>query len=320
MILSYKPGNRRSGIIHQPVLLERVIEYLDIKPDGIYVDATLGDGGHAEAICRHLSADGRLLGLDADEDALKRAGENLKAQDDKLFLVQDNFCNLVDVLAKYGISGIDGVLLDLGVSSYQVDTPERGFSFHYDGPLDMRMSRHLSSSACEVVNNYERGELVRVFKELGEERWASRIASFIVDYREKKEISTTAELVEIIKSAIPARYRRKGGHPARKVFQALRIEVNRELEHLKAVLPGAADSLNPGGRLVVISYHSLEDRLVKHFIRERSSCSCPPELPVCRCSPDLRIVSRKPVLPGEEEVVSNPRARSARMRVAEKRF
>jgi len=254
-----------------------------------------------------------------DDEALRRARENLENCRNRLILVKENFRNIKRVLKENGIKSAEGIILDLGVSSYQVDTPKRGFSFHHDAPLDMRMDGDLSLTAREVINRYPRKELVRVFKEFGEERWASRIASFIEEQRQKKEINTTGELVELIKSAVPARFRRSGGHPARKVFQALRIEVNQELDNLKTVLPEGADVLSEGGRFAVISYHSLEDRAVKHFFRKRSSCTCPPEMPLCRCEPDMKVITRRPVVPGEEEVEENPRARSARLRVAEKR-
>ncbi len=296
-----------------------MLKYLEVRPHGIYVDATLGDGGHAGLICRRLSAKGALVGLDMDETSLKRARENLRDYAPRLVLVKDNFRNLREVLRLQGINEVDGILLDLGLSSSQVDRAERGFSFHQEGPLDMRMDGALSLSAHDVVNEYSRDRLARVFRDYGEERWARRVASFIVRHREEKgEISTTGELVEIIKSAVPARYRRRGGHPARRVFQALRIEVNRELENLKEVLPAGVESLREGGRICIISYHSLEDRIVKHFFRERAGCQCPPQVPRCGCTPDLKVITRRPVVPEREEVKINPRARSARLRVAQK--
>jgi len=300
------------------VLSNEVIDYLAVKPEGVYLDATLGDGGHALMVCQRLSSQGRLIGIDQDEDALKRAQENLKDYHDRVILIKGNFRNIKDLLIELKVYSVDGIIMDLGISSYQVDTPERGFSFHQVGPLDMRMDRSLPVSAARVLNHYSRGELLRVFRDYGEEKWASRIASFIVEERDKAEIKTTDKLVEIIKAAIPAAQRRTGGHPARRIFQALRLEVNQELESLQQALPQGVEMLANDGRFCIISYHSLEDRQVKHFFKNRSRCSCDPKLPLCKCIPDLEVLTPRPLYPSKEEIKRNPRSRSARMRVARK--
>ena len=300
------------------MLAKEVIDYLAIEPEGVYLDATLGDGGHAYLICQRLSAKGRLIGIDQDGDALSRTKENLCNYLDRVIMVKGNFRDIFELMMDIGVCHVDGILMDLGVSSYQVETAERGFSFHQEGPLDMRMDRSIPGSASEIVNRYSQKELSRIFRMYGEEKWSQRIASFIVKNRNKKAITTTRELVNIIKDAIPASTRRVGGHPARKVFQALRMEVNQELKSLQEALYGGADLLSLNGRFCVISYHSLEDRPVKHFFKERSRCSCPPQLPVCRCFPDFDVLTSRPVYPAKDEVELNPRSRSARMRVARK--
>ncbi len=304
--------------IHKPVLAEKMIEYLVINQDGVYLDATLGDGGHAELICRTLSLNGKLIGLDQDEDALARAKERLKAYQDRTVFIKGNFSEMQDLLQEKGITQLDGVLMDLGVSSYQVETPHRGFSFHHQGPLDMRMDKELEQTAAHLVNNYAKRDLARIFKEYGEEKFAGRIASFIVEKRKIHPFQTTTDLVEVIKDAVPAAGRRKGGHPARRVFQALRLAVNQELENLQEALPQGVELLREGGRIGVISYHSLEDRRVKQIFKQRSRCTCPPELPLCRCVEDLKLLTPKPLYPEDEEISSNPRSRSARLRVAQK--
>jgi len=297
---------------------KEVLEYLLVKPGGVYLDATLGDGGHARKICSELSSQGIMIGIDQDEDALVRSRENLKQFLDRVVLLKGNFKNLKRILHQKGVFKVDGIIMDLGISSYQVDQGGRGFSFHREGPLDMRMDRSHHLSAYRVVNEYSREDLVRIFRDYGEEKWASRIASFIVEQRRREEILTTHQLVDIIKAAIPASRRRTGGHPARRVFQALRLEVNQEMESLRQALPQGVSLLAEEGRFCVISYHSLEDRLVKHYFKERSRCSCPPGFPVCTCQLDLELVTVKPLYPSPEEIEQNPRSRSARMRVAQK--
>ena len=287
------------------------------------MDATLGDGGHAAAICNFLSEGdgGRLIGLDRDEEALIRARNNLEGYKGCWELVKADFSEIKTVLKLRGYEQVDGIIMDLGLSSYQVDTPERGFSYQYDGPLDMRMDLDLPETAATILNERDASELARIFKEYGEERWASKIASFIVDFRKRKEIETTGQLVDIIKSAVPAGRRQKGGHPARRCFQALRIEVNKELEQLQKALMDSAEVLKEGGRLCVISYHSLEDRKVKKFFQwEANKCICPPGLPQCACEKKdrLKVLTKKPVKPKEWEINDNPRSRSAVMRVAQR--
>lgn len=306
---------------HTSVLLDECIENLNIKPDGIYVDGTLGGGGHSSVICENLSAEGTLIGIDRDRDALAAATKRLEKYECRKIFVQNNYSDIKDVLDELGIEGIDGALLDLGVSSFQLDNAERGFSYMNDAPLDMRMSQDDDFTAYDVVNKYDEKELTRIISTYGEERWAKRIASFIVERRKEKPVESTFELVDIIKSAIPAKARRDGPHPAKRTFQAIRIEVNDELGQLEKAIEDFCDVLNPGGRLCVISFHSLEDRIVKDIIARRNNpCTCPKEFPVCICGkkPDIKKVSRKPILPGEEELEVNPRARSAKLRVAEK--
>ena len=307
---------------HTSVLLEETIEYLRIRPDGIYVDGTLGGGGHSLRIARQLSREGRLIGIDQDDAALLAAGERLAPFQDRISLVRRNFCEMDRVLAELGICGVDGVLLDLGVSSYQLDTLERGFSYKYDTALDMRMDRRQTLTAREIVNTYSMQELFRIIRDYGEERFAQNIAKHIVAAREKAPIETTGELGEIIRAAIPARVRAGGGHPSRRTFQAIRIACNRELEVLEDTMERVADLLNPGGRLCVITFHSLEDRILKAAMRRyENPCICPPDFPVCVCGrkPVGKMITRKPVLPTEAEQEINKRAKSARLRVFEKR-
>lgn len=306
---------------HVPVLYDEVMEGLNIKPDGIYADGTLGGAGHSSGICERLGAEGTLIGIDRDADALAAAGERLKPYGCRKFLVQSNYSDIKLVLAELGIPALDGALLDLGVSSFQLDNPERGFSYMHDAPLDMRMNASDALTAEDVVNGYEERELSRILKEYGEERWASRIAQYICRARAKERIKTTFQLVDIIKAAVPASARREGPHPAKRSFQAIRIEVNDELGGLKKAVEEFIDVMAPGGRLAIISFHSLEDRIVKEiFQKHLNPCTCPPELPVCVCGrkADIKKITRKPREADERELLNNPRARSAKLRVIEK--
>ncbi len=305
---------------HVSVLLDECIDALAIKEDGIYVDCTLGGAGHSSEIVKKLSEDGRLIGFDQDKDALKAAGERLKEYNNVTY-VHSNFYAIYDVLTDLGIDGVDGILMDLGVSSYQLDNGERGFSYMQDAPLDMRMNRENSFSAYEVVNTYSEDELFRIIKEYGEEKFAKRIASFIVRNREEKNIETTLELVEIIKAAIPAKARREGPHPAKRTFQAIRIEVNKELEIIKRTILDGVKKLNKGGRMAIITFHSLEDRIVKNTFKELANpCTCPSEFPVCVCNKkaEVKLITRKPIEASKEELEFNPRSRSAKLRIIEK--
>ncbi|MDE7220900.1 MAG: 16S rRNA (cytosine(1402)-N(4))-methyltransferase RsmH [Oscillospiraceae bacterium] len=305
---------------HKPVLLEECLEALSIKPDGTYLDGTLGRAGHSQAILRRLTA-GRLIGLDRDKTAIEAAGERLAEFGDRVTLVHGNFADLGDILQNLGIVGLDGMLFDLGVSSPQLDEPQRGFSYMHDAPLDMRMDEGAALDAAEVVNAWSYEELRRILYEYGEERYAPQIARAIVRRREVKPIRTTGELVEVIRSAMPPKALREKQHPAKRSFQAIRIAVNGELDALAPMLEAAAEGLAPGGRLAVITFHSLEDRIVKQKLRELSTgCTCPPEFPVCVCGkkPKMRLVTRKPIISGPAELGENPRARSAKLRVAER--
>ena len=306
---------------HTSVLFNECINGLAIKPDGIYVDGTLGGGGHASGICQNLSKNGTLIGIDRDRDALEAAENRLAEYECKKYFVQSNYSDIKEVLEELEIEKIDGALLDLGVSSFQLDNPERGFSYMHDAPLDMRMSQDDDFTAYDVVNDYDAKELTEVIRKYGEERWASRIADFVVKARKTKPIETTSELVDVIKAAIPAAARRTGPHPAKRTFQAIRIEVNDELGQLERAVDEFCDVLAPGGRLCIISFHSLEDRIVKEIINKRiNPCTCPKEFPVCVCGKvgDIKKSSNKPILPSEEELENNPRARSAKLRIAEK--
>ena len=305
---------------HKSVLLEETIEGLDIKPDGIYVDGTLGGAGHAGEVCRKLSAKGRFIGIDQDQDAIIAASERL-APYKQATIIRSNYCYMVQELAARGIYKVDGILLDLGVSSYQLDNEERGFTYRVDAPLDMRMDESAALTAREVVNTYSYEELRRILFEYGEERYAPAIAKRICQHREQKPIETTLELVDIIRSAMPAQALREKQHPAKRSFQAIRIAVNDELGELPPMLDAAEKNLKPGGRLAVITFHSLEDRIVKKKLQELAQgCICPPEFPVCVCGrkPKVKLITRKPIVSGEEELAENPRARSAKLRVAEK--
>lgn len=305
---------------HISVLLNECIENLNIKPDGVYVDGTLGLGGHSEQILKRLDG-GRLIGIDRDESAITRTGERLKAYADKLTLVHGNFCDVVQILDELNIDSVDGMLFDLGVSSPQLDEAERGFSYMNDAPLDMRMDNTSALTAWVVVNEWDEAELARILRDFGEERYARRIASHIVQERAKKPIETTLELVDIVRSAMPAAALREKQHPAKRSFQAIRIAVNDELGAVDQMIKTAPDKLAQGGRLCVISFHSLEDRIVKNGIAARENgCTCPREAPICICGfkQTLKSVYRKPIVPGEDELNNNPRARSAKLRVAEK--
>ena len=305
---------------HVSVLLDECIEGLDIKPDGIYVDGTLGGAGHSSQIVKRLTT-GRLIGIDRDPVALKAAGERLAPYGDRVTLVHSNFCEIASVLEELGIEGVDGILLDLGVSSPQLDDGARGFSYMADAPLDMRMNNQDSLSADTVVNTWPYEELKRILYEYGEERYAPKIAAAICARREQAPIRTTLELVEIIRSAMPASALREKQHPAKRSFQAIRIAVNDELGSVEKVMRDAIPCLNPGGRLAIITFHSLEDRIVKNGMAAASKgCTCPPNFPVCVCGkkPKVKLINRKPIVSGDEELERNPRARSAKLRVCEK--
>lgn len=305
---------------HVSVLLEECIEALDIKPDGIYVDGTLGGAGHSSRIAAKLTT-GRLIGIDRDPVALKAAGERLAPFGDRVTLVHSNFCEIKQVLKDLNIEGVDGILLDLGVSSPQLDDGARGFSYMADAPLDMRMNNEDALTAHTVVNTWSQEELKRILYTYGEERYAPQIAAAICRRREERPIETTLELVDVIRSAMPAAALREKQHPAKRSFQAIRIAVNDELGSVEKVMVDAIPALNPGGRLAIITFHSLEDRIVKQGMAEAAKgCSCPPNFPVCVCGkkPQVKLVSRKPIVSGEEELQINPRARSAKLRVCEK--
>lgn len=305
---------------HKSVLLEETIENLAIKPNGIYVDGTLGGGGHSYEIAKRLR-DGRLIGIDQDSAAIQAAGERLKPFKDRVTIVRSNYCEMKKILNELEIQKVDGIMLDLGVSSYQLDTPERGFSYKEDAPLDMRMDTRSTKTAKDIVNNYSEMELFRIIRDYGEDNFAKNIAKHIVRMREEKPIETTFELIEAIKAAIPMKLRINTGHPAKRTFQAIRIELNQELEVLKNTLQDMIELLNPGGRLCIITFHSLEDRIVKSsFKTNENPCTCPPDFPVCVCGKKSmgRVITRKPILPSEEELLYNSRAKSAKLRVFEK--
>ena len=312
--------NKKIEFSHRSVLLDECMDGLDIKPDGIYVDGTAGGAGHSSEIARRLGS-GRLIAIDQDETAVAVATERLNALGKNTTVVRSNFSELANVCRSLGIEQIDGVLLDLGVSSYQLDTAERGFSYSADAPLDMRMDNRCSLSAYDVVNTYSVEELKRILYDYGEERFAPAIASAIVKKRESRPIETTAELSDIIKYAIPPAAREGGHHPAKRSFQAIRIEVNRELDVIEPAIKGAVEMLSSGGRIAIITFHSLEDRIVKQaFASLASGCTCPKDFPICVCGnkPKVRLVNRKPILPSKAELEENPRSRSAKLRVAEK--
>ena len=308
---------------HRSVLLEETIEGLKVKPDGIYLDGTLGGGGHSSEILKRIKG-GCLIGIDQDEEALAAAGKRLSefGEEGKRFtLIRDNYCNAAEAVRTYGVNGVDGIVLDLGVSSWQLDNAERGFSYRYDAPLDMRMDKRQTLTARDIVNDYPESALYQVIRDYGEEQFAKNIAKHIVQARQKEPIETTGQLNELISAAIPAKIQKKGGHPSKRTFQALRIECNRELEVLKNSIDGLIGLLNPGGRICIITFHSLEDRIVKTaFRRNENPCTCPPDFPVCVCGkkPVGRVVTRKPILPTEKEMEENPRSKSAKLRIFEK--
>lgn len=307
---------------HKSVLLYETIDSLNVKPDGIYVDGTLGGGGHALEVCRRLGDYGRLIGIDQDADAIAAASERLRDYEDRVTIVRSNYEEIQSVLKDLGIEKADGIYLDLGVSSYQLDTPERGFTYREDdAPLDMRMDQRNTQTAADIVNTYSEFDLYRIIRDYGEDKFAKNIAKHIVRARETKRIETTGELTEIIKEAVPAKVRAVGGHPSKKTFQAIRIELNQELEVLNNSIDTMIDLLKPGGRLAVITFHSLEDRIVKiRFRNNENPCTCPPDFPVCVCGKVSkgRVITRKPVVPSEEEIEGNKRSKSSKLRVFER--
>ncbi len=306
---------------HKPVLYDEVLESLNIKKDGVYVDGTMGGAGHSSGICEALSKEAVYIGIDRDPAAIEAGSDRLREYVCEKHFVNDNYYNIEEILSNLNIGGADGILLDLGVSSHQLDTPERGFSYMHDAELDMRMNPNDRVTAKQIVNQYSESELYRIIKDYGEEKWAKRIAKFICDRRREGEISSTYELVDIIKAAIPSSMRRDGPHPAKRTFQAIRIEVNRELELLENAVESCINVLNKGGRLAIITFHSLEDRIVKEvFARRLNPCTCPKEFPVCVCGKvaDFKKITGKPVMAGSIELEENPRARSAKLRVGEK--
>ena len=306
---------------HIPVLLNETLEYLDPKPGGVYIDGTLGGAGHSSEIVKRIVPGGVLIGIDQDSNAIDAAKRRLEAYKDNVVIVRDNFRNIKAIALQKGFKEVDGILLDIGVSSHQLDEKERGFSYMQDGPLDMRMDTESSLDASDIVNNSSEQELIRILRDYGEEKWAVRIAKFIAEERKNNRIDTTFKLADIIQRAIPAAARRDGGHPAKRTFQALRIAVNDELQVLEEAVTNAAGLLKPGGRLVVITFHSLEDRIVKKiFNNMEKPCTCPPQLPVCACGkePLLRVITKKPVTAGVEELKVNTRSKSAKLRAAER--
>lgn len=307
--------------VHKSVLLNETIDGLNIQPDGIYVDGTLGGGGHAYEVCRRFGDKGSIVGIDQDAAAIEAAGNRLKDFGEKVTIVRSNYCDMKSKLHELGIDKVDGIVLDLGVSSYQLDTAERGFSYREDAPLDMRMDTRQKMTARDIVNDYEEMELYRVIRDYGEDKFAKNIAKHIVAARKVKPIETTGELTEIIRASIPMKYQKKSGHPAKRTFQAIRIELNRELEVLKDSLDDMIDLLNPGGRLCIITFHSLEDRIVKSAFRKNENpCTCPSDFPVCVCGKVSKgsILTRKPILPSEEEMEENSRTKSAKLRIFER--
>ena len=301
--------------------MDETIDGLDIKPDGIYVDGTLGGGGHSYEILRRLSPKGRLIGIDQDGEALKAAGERLKKFENQITLVRSNYCEIDKVLKELNVEKVDGILLDIGVSSYQLDNLERGFSYKSDAPLDMRMDTRQELTAADVVNTYSENELFKIIKDYGEDKFAKNIAKHIVLARKEKPLETTKELSEVIKRAIPMKVQAKGGHPAKKTFQAIRIEVNQELTVLKESIDKMIDLLKPNGRICIITFHSLEDRIVKTKFRENENpCTCPPNFPVCVCGKKSKgkVITRKPIIPSEDEIEENKRAKSSKLRIFER--
>ena len=306
---------------HTSVLLEETVDGLNIKPDGIYVDGTLGGGGHAYEVCTRLSSKGRFIGIDQDEAAIEAAGIRLRDFGERVTIVRSNYCDMKLQLQKLGIDKVDGIVLDLGVSSYQLDTAERGFSYRVDAPLDMRMDRRQKMTAKDIVNDYSEMDLFRIIRDYGEDKFAKNIAKHIVMEREKGPIETTGQLIDIIKRAIPMKFQKTAGHPAKRTFQAIRIELNRELEVLRDSLDDMIEMLNEGGRICIITFHSLEDRIVKGiFKKNENPCTCPSHFPVCVCGNVSKgtVITRKPILPGEEELEENSRSKSAKLRIFER--
>ena len=306
---------------HVSVLAEECIQALNLRPDGVYVDGTTGGGGHSLRIAQQLGPAGRLICIDRDEEALAAASRRLEAYRDRVTFVKSNFAQIAQVIEGQGLAGVDGILFDLGVSSYQLDNGDRGFSYMHDAPLDMRMDRSQPFSAWDVVNTYTQEQLRQILWEYGEERYSGRVAAAIVEQREESPIETTGQLAQVIREAMPAAARREKQHPAKRSFQAIRIEVNGELRAVEQAMEGSVDKLLPGGRLAVISFHSLEDRIVKKiFAQQAKGCTCPPEFPVCVCGkkPRLKLISRGVITAGQKELDENPRARSAKLRVAER--
>ena len=307
--------------VHKSIMLEEVIESLPNKPHGIYEDGTLGGAGHSSEIVKRLGEDGRLIGIDQDGEAIEAATKRLKPYKDKVTIVRSNYAQMKEVLRDLGIPKVDGILLDLGVSSYQLDNAERGFTYREDVPLDMRMDQRQTKTAKDIVNDYSEMELYHIIRNYGEDKFAKNIAKHIVQARQKAPIETTGQLIEVIKAAIPKKVRATGGHPAKKTFQAIRIELNKELEVLQNNLDDMIDLLNPGGRICIITFHSLEDRIVKtNFKRNENPCTCPSDFPVCVCGKKSKgkVVTRKPILPSEEELEVNSRSKSAKLRVFER--
>ena len=306
---------------HVSVLLNETIDGLNINPDGIYVDGTLGGGGHAYEVCKRLSDKGRLIGIDQDGEALEAAREHLKEFEDKITLVRSNYCEIDTILKDLDIDKVDGIVLDLGVSSYQLDNLERGFSYKSEAPLDMRMDQRQVKTAADVVNTYSENELFRIIRDYGEDKFAKNIAKHIVMERQKKPFETTAQLSEVIKHSIPMKFQNKGGHPAKKTFQAIRIEVNKELTVLRDSIDKMIELLNENGRICIITFHSLEDRIVKTKFRENENpCTCPPDFPVCVCGKVSKgkVITRKPIVPGDKEITENKRAKSSKLRIFER--
>jgi len=307
---------------HKSVLLDETISELKIKPNGVYVDGTLGGAGHAICVCEKLSATGSFIGIDQDEAAILAAGERLCPYQDITTIIRSNYCSMVPEIHKLGIQAVDGIMLDLGVSSHQLDNADRGFTYREDVPLDMRMDQREEQTAKDIVNDYSQNDLYRIIRDYGEDKFAKNIAKHIVRVRADKTINTTGELISIIKGAIPMKIRATGGHPAKKTFQAIRIELNRELEVLRESLDGMIDLLGDGGRLCVITFHSLEDRIVKTiFKKNENPCTCPRDFPICVCGnkPKGKVITRKPILPSVEEIAANKRSKSAKLRVFERR-
>ena len=306
---------------HKSVLLDETIEGLSIRPDGIYVDGTLGGAGHASEVCQRLSAKGRFIGIDQDQDAIIAANERLAAYEDRVTIIRSNYCYMVNELKNLGIQKVNGIVLDLGVSSYQLDNEERGFTYRVDAPLDMRMDTRQTKTAADIVNGYSEMDLFRIIRDYGEDKFAKNIAKHIVAERRKNPIETTGQLNEIISHAIPMKFRKTSGHPSKRTFQAIRIELNHELDVLRESLDDMIEMLNPGGRICIITFHSLEDRIVKSAFRKNENpCTCPSHFPVCVCGKISKgkVITRKPILPSEAETESNSRSKSAKLRIFER--